>query len=70
MSTYVVECTCGHDLKVEAPLRVSAIQQMKELMGKEGIEDHYAQYHPGEKVPSVAEVHAHIEHDIKEVATV
>jgi len=70
MSTYVVECSCGHDLKVEAPLKISAIQQMKEMMDAKGIRDHYAQYHPGEEVPSVVAVHEQIEQSVHEVATV
>ncbi len=70
MSTYIVECTCGHDLQVEAPVRESAVQQMKKMMDEKGIEDHYAKYHLGERIPPVEEVHAHIEHDIKEAVTV
>lgn len=70
MTTYIVECSCGHDLSVDADSRGAAIAELKEQMNEGGIKDHYDMYHQGEKVPSVQEVHAHIEADIKEAATV
>ncbi|MDO8552608.1 MAG: hypothetical protein Q7S01_03725 [bacterium] len=66
MTSYVVECTCGHDLKVNASGRDDAVEKAKRMMDKDGIMQHYKKHHPGETVPSVAEIHAHIEQDIRE----
>jgi hypothetical protein len=65
--TYIVECTCGHDIKVEAGDQASAVEQMKEMMDESGIEAHFKKYHPGEPVPAVEEIHAHIETDVMEM---
>ena len=65
-STYVVECTCGHNVEVGAPDRESAIREMKKMMDESGVKEHFQKLHRGEPMPSVAEVHAHIENDIKE----
>lgn len=64
METYTVKCSCGHDLKVNARSREEAVEKAKKEMDEKGIEEHYAQYHEGEPVPSVGEVHQHIEEDI------
>lgn len=63
---YVVECTCGHDVTVDAEDRAEAVAKAKKLMDKDGIESHFKRYHPGETIPSVAEMHAHIEQDLHE----
>ena len=64
---YVVACTCGHDIKVKAETREDAVAQMKKMMDKDGILEHFRKYHSGELVPPVAEIYAHIEQDIEEV---
>ena len=64
---YVVACTCGHDVQTKAESREDAVAQMKKMMDKDGIAEHFHKYHSGEPVPSVAEIYAHIEQDIEEV---
>ena len=67
LNTYTVSCSCGHDIKVNAPDMETAIRQMKMMMDGEGIEDHFDTYHKGQDIPTVDEVHAHIEQDIEEM---
>lgn len=69
MNMYTIECTCGHDLKVQAEDREEAVAKAKGIMNEGGIADHYEEYHKGEPVPSVDEVHAHIAQDITEAVT-
>lgn len=66
--SYVFECTCGHDITVDAEDRTEAVAKAKKMMDKDGIEQHYKRYHAGEQVPSVAEMHAQIENDLHEVS--
>ncbi len=63
----MVECTCGHDIKVEAGDQETAVEEMKRMMDEKGIAGHFKKFHAGEPVPSVDEIHAHIETDILEV---
>lgn len=64
MTRYVLECTCGHDVKVNAKDRDDAVRQMKAMMDKKGMEEHFRKYHRGETMPSMSDVHARIESDI------
>jgi len=66
MNTYIVDCSCGHDLKVQAEDREEAVAKAKNIMDESSIADHYEEYHKGEPVPATDEMHAHIVQDITE----
>lgn len=70
MNTYAVECSCGHDMKVQASDMDEAIARLTSMMDSDGVRDHFARYHKGEPVPGVDEVHAHIANDIMEAVEV
>jgi hypothetical protein len=50
-------CSCGHDLKAEAETREQAVKSVQSQMDEKAIKDHYDQFHEGESIPSVAQVH-------------
>jgi len=54
-------------MEVEADTREAAVQMIKDKMTAEEIAKHTSEMHPGEPVPSVEEVHAQIEQQVKEV---
>lgn len=61
MSDFTMTCTCGDIMKVSAASRDEAVTQLKGMMTEEAIAQHMQEKHPGDAVPSVADVHAMIE---------
>lgn len=61
MSTFSMTCSCGDVKNVEANDRDEAVTKLKEIMTPEIIEQHMAEKHPGEVVPSVDAVHSMID---------
>lgn len=70
MTTYVVECSCGHDFKVQAGDKEEAITRLTGMMDSDAIREHFTSYHQGEPMPGIDEVHAHIANDITEAVEV
>ena len=66
--TYAMTCSCGDAMKVEAGTRVEAVTKMKRMMTEEAVTEHILRKHPGEKVPTLAEVHRMIEQGLKAAA--
>lgn len=58
---YSMTCTYGDTMKVSAATREEAVTQLKGMMTEEAIAQHMQEKHPGDPVPSVADVHAMIE---------
>ena len=54
-------------MKVNAADREDAIKKMKGMMDERGIKEHFQKYHRDEEMPSLSDVHAQIERDIKEM---
>ena len=57
MAAFHMQCSCGHDIKVEAKSRTDAVSKIKGLLDEKAIEEHLKTRHKGEPAPSVAQVH-------------
>ena len=68
MSSFQMTCQCGDTMTVDADDRDAAVAQFKGMMDEAGIAAHMAEKHPGDPVIPVADCHAMIERDVKEVA--
>ena len=53
-------CTCGHVMSAEAESRDAAVAQIQGMMTEEAIAAHMAEKHPGDAIPTVADIHAQI----------
>ena len=65
MKNYLMTCTCGDVMNVEADSREDAVMKMKDMMNAEMVEQHMAEKHPGDPVPSQQEIHAMIEQGLQ-----
>ena len=54
-------------MPVEADSRAEAVSKLKAMMTEDMIAEHMQTKHPGEPVPSVADIHAMIEQKVEEV---
>jgi hypothetical protein len=63
---YKMSCDCGKTVSIDANCRDEAIQKIKAIMNEEAIKEHMASDHPGQPVPTVEQVHAMIEQNLKE----
>ena len=61
-------CTCGDKFGVQAETREDAVVKIKEMMNEAMITQHMTEKHPGDPVPSVADVHAMIDQTTTEEA--
>lgn len=66
--TYSMTCTCGDEMKIEAGSHDEATTKMKAMMDEAAITKHTAEKHPGQPAMSVADCHAMIDQNLKEVA--
>ncbi len=66
--TYSMTCSCGHVMTVQGNTRDEAVKNMKALMTEKALTEHMAQKHAGEKAPTVGQVHAMIEQELKAAA--
>ena len=57
MAAFHMTCSCGHDIKVDAKDRGEAVTKIQSIMNKDAIEKHIKERHPGEPMPTVAQVH-------------
>ena len=53
-------CSCGHVMSAEAENRDAAVAQIQGMMTEEAIAAHMAEKHPGDAIPTVADIHAQI----------
>jgi hypothetical protein len=60
MQAFQMTCSCGHEIKVQASDRDDAVRRIQATMGKDAIEAHIKEKHPGEPMPSIEQVHAMI----------
>ena len=60
MSQYSMTCSCGDILSAEATSRSEAVQKIQGMMTKDAISAHMVEKHPGQPVPSVADIHGQI----------
>jgi hypothetical protein len=65
---YIMTCSCGDVMKVEAGTRVEAVKNLKAMMNEKSVAEHMKQKHPGEQIPAIQQVHAMIEQDLKTAA--
>jgi hypothetical protein len=61
-------CSCGDVMRVEAASRADAVSKMKALMTEGTMSAHMSQKHPGEEVPTLAQMHLMIEQGLKAAA--
>ena len=54
-------------MPVEADSRAEAVSKLQAMMTEDMIAQHMKDKHPGEPVPSVADIHAMIDQKIEEV---
>ncbi len=54
-------------MTVEADDREAAVAQFKDMMDEAGIKAHMDEKHPGDPVMAVADCHAMIDREVKEV---
>jgi hypothetical protein len=55
-------------MRVEAASRADAVSKMKALMTEGTMAAHMSQKHPGEEVPTLAQIHQMIEQGMKAAA--
>jgi predicted RNase H-like HicB family nuclease len=63
--TYSITCSCGDVMKIQGNTREEAVRNLKVLMNEEAVTEHMMRKHPGEKLPTVLQVHAMIEQGLK-----
>ena len=68
MNEFSMTCSCGDVMKVSAESREDAVMQLKTMMNGEMIAKHMAEKHPGEAVPSMADMHMMIEQNTQAVS--
>lgn len=67
MKKFSMKCSCGDDMTVDAMTREEAIEKLKMMMTEDAIAKHFAEKHPGQPVPTKAEVDAMIEKEVMEM---
>jgi hypothetical protein len=60
MSQYSMTCSCGDTLSAEASSRDEAVKKIQGMMTADAISAHMTQKHPGQPIPSVADIHGQI----------
>jgi predicted RNase H-like HicB family nuclease len=65
--TYSMTCSCGDVMSVQGGTREEAVKNLKAMMNEKTVAEHMKK-HPGEEVPSVEQVYAMIEQDLKAAA--
>jgi acid phosphatase class B len=66
--TYSMTCSCGDVMTIQGNTREEAVKNLKSLMDEKAVNAHMAQKHPGEKAPTVKQVHTMIEQGLKAAA--
>ncbi len=64
--TYSMTCSCGDIMTTRAGTREKAVKNMKALLTEAAVYEHMAQKHLRDAVPSIEQVHAIIEQNLKE----
>jgi hypothetical protein len=65
---YSLSCSCGDIMTIRGWTRAKAVRSMKAAMSETTLYEHMAQKHIGEAVPTIQQVHAAIEQNIKTAA--
>ncbi len=63
--TFSMTCSCGDKMTVRAGSREKAVRNMKSLLNETRMYEHLAQKHIGDSVPTIEQVHASIEQNLK-----
>ncbi|MEK7068631.1 MAG: hypothetical protein AAB964_02345 [Patescibacteria group bacterium] len=63
---YIMTCSCGGTVKVEARNRAEATARIKAIMDEDTIALHMDERHPGEEIPEVSMVHEIIDETTEE----
>ncbi len=63
--TFSMTCSCGDIMTVKAGSREKAVRNMKSLLNEARVYEHLAQKHIGGSVPTIEQVHASIEQNLK-----
>ncbi len=66
--TYSMTCSCGDRMTIKAGTREKAVRNMKALLNEAAVYEHMAQKHMRDSVPTIEQVHAIIEQNLKESA--
>jgi hypothetical protein len=66
--TYSMTCSCGDVMTVKGGTREKAVKNMKAFLNEATVYEHMAQKHIGDAVPTIRQVHAAIEQDLKQTA--
>ncbi len=64
--TYRMTCSCGDVVTTRAGTREKAVRNMKALLSEAAVYEHMAQKHIGDRIPTIEQVHAVIEQNLKE----
>ncbi len=63
--TFSMTCSCGDTMTVKAGSREKAVRNMKSLLNEIKVYEHMAQKHSGDAVPTIEQVHAIIDQNLK-----
>ncbi len=63
--TFSMTCSCGETMTVKARSREKAVRNMKSLLNEDKVYEHMAQRHIGDAVPTIEQVHAIIDQNLK-----
>lgn len=62
---YMMKCSCGDVMDIQANSKEEAIGKFKGIMTAETIAKHFQEKHQGEKVPTQEQVHMMIAQQVK-----
>ncbi len=68
LMTYSMTCSCGDIMTIKAGTRKKAVRNMKALLNEAAVYEHMAQKHMRDAVPTIEQVHAIIQQNLKESA--
>jgi hypothetical protein len=65
MPNYVMNCSCGDEMKIDAADRDEAVAKLQSAMTEPAIQAHMEEKHPGEEVPTVEQIHDQIAEELE-----
>ena len=54
---YMMKCSCGDEMTVDAMDKNEAVEKLKIMMNKEAVEKHFQDKHKGQQAPPLEQVH-------------
>lgn len=63
---FSMTCSCGDTMTMDAANRDEAVAKFKAMMTEEMAAKHFADKHPGQTAPPIAQIHAMIDQQVKE----